>query len=206
MSEQVAPRGTFGFERKVNIPTPEGVYGTESITASHYVQYDIDPSNPELTAAAARQAAFEAKALVYDELGLDVHLDVESGFAVIREGAEAASNVVDFAAARANVEAAFGPVTAEPQEQAVPPSGAAWPEPQAAAGRQFGKVVKPMGELPSWIDREFNYQLGKGNVEAGEDLWDNRPRLPQFGGNGSPKQPWFKGTKSGGGLWAPPER
>lgn len=57
---------------------------------------------------------------------------------------------------------------------------------------------------PDWLAKEFTYQVSKGKIAADDnELFDNRARLPQFGGDGNAKAPWFKTSKGKVGLWPP---
>lgn len=209
-------RGTVGFERKITLRPSHGDYGTDHQVASIFVQFDL-ADDAATTDANIRAAYLTAKEHVYEQLGVDVWLDTApNGDMVVREGDPTVHAV-------AALTAAFGPETAvvqpapappqptapqptAPQVQYVQPPDVTAPAPQAVpptGATPYGQVIKPSAPIPSWLNDQFNYQLSQGAVEAGEDLWDNRPGLPQFGGSRSPKSPWFKGAKSGGGIWPP---
>lgn len=57
---------------------------------------------------------------------------------------------------------------------------------------------------PDWLAREFAYQVKQGKIADGDnELFDNRGKLPQFGGDGNPNAPWFRTSKGKVGLWPP---
>lgn len=67
------PRGTVGFERKVQ------VRDYETATASIFIGFDIDPENEAATVQAANDAFFQAKSVVLEQLGITFEYDQEKG-------------------------------------------------------------------------------------------------------------------------------
>jgi hypothetical protein len=180
--------GTVHYGRTVN----DGNYGkTEAAVFVPFVYNDEGDND------AAIQAAFvTAKLIVCDELGLKSKVD-DTG--VVREDE-----------AIANVTAAFPGTT-------VAPAAPQQPAPQASYGggapsggtspyKVFKRITDENGEKignPPW----FEAQVQAANAKQGAnetEFWDNRARLPEFGGDGNPKAPWFKGKNNGDvAVWPP---
>jgi hypothetical protein len=68
--------GTIGFRRVVQVRQ------YESCEASIHIDFDVDPNNINQTMANAKAAMFNAKAFIFEELGLELTVD-EGG--VVRE-------------------------------------------------------------------------------------------------------------------------
>lgn len=84
-------------------------------------------------------------------------------------------------------------------EQAFPGSTNVTGTPDATVSALRPKIIKQHSDLPEWFDAAY----ASSAVTPGEDLWDNRSDLPQFGGKRNAKSPWFKGADSGEGIWPP---
>lgn len=96
------------------------------------------------------------------------------------------------AEAEAKITEAFGGAQ---QEQAPPQGGASFKI------IEKGSTGQP---APDWLAREVAYQISAGKIDPSDtDLWDNRAALPQFGGSGSDRAPWFRTSKGKVGLWPP---
>jgi len=76
-------KGTFSFERKVS----RGEYSnSDSSTAAIHVQFDYAPdASAEEFLATARDAAFRAKALVFEQLGIEAHAENGLVMEVVQE-------------------------------------------------------------------------------------------------------------------------
>lgn len=187
--------GTVGFERKVNIPV-DG-YGTEHATVSVYLPFEVDLDDPEATDQRLQDALARAKEQVLLELGREYEFDAEGRvMEVLRQtfGAE---------------------VKAQPAAQAAEPAGPRQSAPRQSAPRQGGGKgdvqvgsflicrVMPDEPLPEWLEGELNALVEKGKLAEGAELWDNRRYLPNFGGDGNARSPWFKAKNGGQGVWPP---
>lgn len=114
------PRGTFGYERKVNL----GDY--ESATASAFVQFPIDWSNDATTAQAAKDAAFQAKMAVLEQLGIKAEYDSEAG--ILREVIEKTfGNVTKVTVDNVDSDGGSAQVPAPARSNARPTDGPACP-------------------------------------------------------------------------------
>lgn len=173
--------GTVGFERKVNIPV-DG-YGTEHMTVSVYLPFTVVLDDPVATMENLDATFARAKEQVLIEAGREYEFDAEGR--VMEQLREAFQE----------------PLTAAPAS-----SPAAQPRQSNSGGggdRQVGSytirrcIEEP---LPDWLEGELQ---AKG-VPEGSEVWDNRRYLPQFGGKGNAKAPWFK-QKGGDGIavWPP---
>lgn len=76
-TEVAEAKGFFTFERTVQLAP----YSTAK--ASLMIQFPVDLENGQATVDAAKEAAFQAKTVVYDELGIEVEYDKDKG--VLRE-------------------------------------------------------------------------------------------------------------------------
>lgn len=57
---------------------------------------------------------------------------------------------------------------------------------------------------PDWLDAAFAELVSKGEVAASDnEVWDNRDKLPKFGGQGNPRAPWFRTSKGKVSIWPP---
>jgi hypothetical protein len=184
--------GTVSFSRKVN----DGDYGHTEAAVFMPFPYSGEKALDDL---AIEQAFETAKVMVYEELGITTE--------------RAPSGVVTEAKAVANVQAAFPGATVAPQAPAAPQGPPSAPQAPASGGgdrspyKVYKRITDPdtgekMGN-PPWFDeqvRAANAKAGANEVE----FWDNRDRLPQFGGNGNPNAPWFKGKNNGDvAVWPP---
>jgi hypothetical protein len=150
----------------------------------------------------AQNAANAAAAIVAAEIKVGVPFDTER-FEQIR------GDIFDVSLALAEVTLQSQEAFAAPTADAIATIGGAFPgatnvsgTPQAAAppaASGWGKIIKPMAEAPPWLASQF----AASGCYPGEDLWDNRKDLPEFGGKRNPKGPWFKGADSGEGIWPP---
>lgn len=113
---------------------------------------------------------------------------------------------------KAEAQAAADAAAARRAEQAFasPPSGAA-----SSGGRVKVKKQLEGHDVPEWLEKQVEWLIGKGDITAADgavvEVWDNRRFLPDFGGDRSPKSPWFTtvnkepGEQYGTGIW-PPKR
>lgn len=145
------PRGTFVFERKVNL----GDY--ESATAMASVQFPVNWGNDAETAQNAKDAAFQAKLAVFEQLGIKAEFDSAAG--ILREV----------------IEKTFGSVTVVPpdtesvgQAQQAPPAANAGP-------------VCPTCKGPMYDNRQRNDQKAAAGQKLGPD-WRCKNYKPENGG------------------------
>lgn len=68
-------RGTFGYAHKKNLEAHGEGAKYENDEASIFVQFDMDPADPEQTVENIRAAAFQAKAAVLEQLGVAFKVD-----------------------------------------------------------------------------------------------------------------------------------
>lgn len=123
------PTGTFGFERKVQ------VRDYESAVASIYVTFPVDFADEAGTMQAAKDAAFQAKSVVFEQLGVAFEYDKESG--IVRE----------------LLEKQFGPVT-EVKQSSQPEAVPAEPAQQAKPGGQANGPACPKCQGSMYDNRE----------------------------------------------------
>ena len=156
-------KGTFSFERKIS----RGEYSnSDSQTAAMHVQFDYAPdASDEDFLAAASGAALHARSVVYQELGIDAHLDASG---VLRE-------VVNDAFPGATTETVT-PDQRDTTRQA-PASdgvGATPPYSDEEVGAAGGDVLKSM--------RRENAAWAKARYETHpREFWDNRQKKAQNG-------------------------
>lgn len=153
-------KGTFSFERKIS----RGEYSnSDSSTAAIHVQFDYAPdATPEEFLASASEAALQGRAVVYQELGIEAHLDAGG---VLRE-------VVNDAFPGATTET----VAADPQD--------------SNPARQQAAAVASVGDKPPYTDdqvkgasgdelkqmRRENADWAKARYETHpQEFKDNRP-------------------------------
>jgi hypothetical protein len=163
------PKATVGFNRKVSVRQ------YESAEASIYIQVDIDPENTEATMAAIKHAMFQAKSLVFEELGLS--FSVEEG-GVIRELiGNHFGNVTEVT----GTPAAIAPAPAAPQQAAAPTGGDNPP---------FSADTQDKGE------KAANKQWAVARIASNpDDFYDNRLTRK------NPKAPDFKHKTTGLAVW-----
>lgn len=118
------PRGTVGFERKVQVKP------YETATASIHIQFEVDPENEANTVNAAKDAFFQAQAVVLEQLGIAFEYDKEKG--VVKE----------------LLTAQFGPVT---EVESAPPQNGSRPSARAAAASDDPRCPQCNG--PMWDNR-----------------------------------------------------
>lgn len=171
--------GTVGFNRKVSVRP------YESAEASIFVQFEIPTEGvtPEeqrdQLVANAKAAFFQAKALIYEELGLE--FSVEEG-GVIREVLrETFGNVTEVTATEAP---APTPITAAP----------------SASGDGVSDTPPFAGDTTDKSERAANKAWAKKRYAAHPDeFYDNRPK--KAAGEYNPKAPDVKHKSSGVALW-----
>lgn len=177
------PHVTAGFEFK----KPNGVkYSGE--TASIYVPLAVNPDDVDEVREVAGRALEIAKQVVYEKLGIEYELSYE------HDGTERAI---------ALLKESFGPgVTVETFGDA--DNGPARGGPPVSNRKVT--VLKPLDDdHPSWLDSEWQRLVDDGKVDPDHnEVWDNRKFLPEFGGKGSPKGPWYRVSKGDkAGIWPP---
>lgn len=172
--------GTVFFEQK--IPTAVK-YANQ--TASIFMPFTYDPADFDGNERRATAALASAKRLVAEAAGIEYDVSFTD------EGIEEVTLLL---------EAAFGAMV----EDVAPRTTSAAPA-AAAPARQGGGGVEVLKQidapLPDWLTAE--YVANAKGVQQGEKFWDNRKYLPNFGGDGNPKAPWFKGADSKAGIWPP---
>lgn len=77
-------RGTFGYEHKKNLEAHGEGAKYENDVASIFVQFDMDPADPEQTVENIRAAAFQAKAAVLEQLGVEFAVDDEGVIRIVK--------------------------------------------------------------------------------------------------------------------------
>lgn len=172
--------GTVGFERKVNIPV-DG-YGTESATVSIYLPFEVDLTDPAATEASMVKALATVKEQVLIESGLGYEFTAEARVVEqVRETFQAPTLTA-------------APATEAPASRPPAASGGG----DVAVGNY--KIMRVLNtDLPDWLPK----QLEASGLPAGTEFWDNRRYLPEFGGTGSPKAPWFKQKGGDKAIWPP---
>lgn len=180
MSDETEARtGTVYFEYKVPNGEPYG-----SKVASVYLPTAVNVENDDFTRARAREAFTAAQELVYEVLGVEYE---------VKYSDEGVAEVV------ALIKEAFGPgVTVQnTDDNSAPHPGAHKVEIVGADGRPY----------PEWLDAAWDKAEREGKTEGPPKVWDNRKFLPQFGGNGNSKAPWFKAHRKVNGeaaaFWPP---
>jgi hypothetical protein len=178
------PIGTVVFERTVRVRE------FESAKAGVFIQFELpDPAQAngsygEQVLAKIGDAFFQAKTVVFDELGLDFNVDAGG---VVRE---AAGGVV-----REAINATLGQVT-EVQAPRQQPKQITAPAPQPApvAVDQSQPPYDP--RTTDRQEKSANARWAKARLETHPDeFWDNR------NDKRNPKAPDFKHKDSGIGVW-----
>lgn len=171
----VAAVGTVGFNRKVSVRQ------YESAEASIFVQFDI-PTDPSLSDEArgaqllanAKAAFFQAKALVYEELGLEFEVGDDG---VVRELVNKTFS---------------GPVEVVNTTAVEAPSAPAADD--VSATPPFSSETKDKSERAAnkaWAQKRY--------ASHPQEFFDNRPK--KAAGEYSPKSPDVKHKASGVALW-----
>ena len=176
-----AALGTVEYSRTVK------VRDYESAKATVAIQFEIPAMNGDTAAhgqtilAAAQTAMFQAKTLVFDELGIKFNVD-EGG--VIREA----------------IRSTFGQVT----EVSAP----ATPMPVTAPPVAIAATSTPMGSTnPPFDARTQDAEQKRANAKWAKDRFSSNPdefydnRDKKASGEYSPKSPDFKHKDSGIGVW-----
>jgi len=174
------PIGTVVFERTVK------VRDYESAKAGVFIQFDINGGGDQLVAAIS-EAFFQAKAVVFDELGIEFNVDAGG---VVRE----------------LIDAKFGKVTevtaAPPVLTAARPVAVAAPPAPVAATPTVDDGQPPYN--PATQDKSekaANARWAKARYQSHPDeFWDNAEA--KASGRFSPKSPDFKHKDTGIGVWA----
>lgn len=168
--------GTVQFSRKVNLEA-RGGNKYENAEASVFIQFSVDPENPEGTLDNARAAFLQGKSLVFSELGLDNE---------VLEGVLVEKIVASTGATK----------TRAPQRSSSRPSG------PAPAPTQHGDLTVKYewdgAPVPEWL---FEAAAEKGVTE----VYDNRGKLKVNGGTWSDRSPHFKSTGSDETPFWPPK-
>lgn len=180
-TDQPAPLLGFArFKRSMS----DGNYG--STEASISIPFVVDLDNDALTDVNAKVAFIEAKSAVYRELQVETET---LGDGTVIEIVKA--NFKATPAAMPSANATFPPAGQTP-------SG-------GAAGVKVFKRLEINGEKvpnPEWLGSQIAAAAASGKGVSNE-LWDNRRFLPQFGGDGNPKAPWFKDKNGDNAIWPP---
>lgn len=167
--------GTVGYERKVN----KAQY--ESDVASIYVPFDVVLEDAAATEANAQAAFLAAKALVFEQLGLEFKID--NGVAVeILMNRHGAVDVTGTPAAN--------PANDPPrQNNAYQPTQQSSQRPAGGGNRPISLATPPEG---------VTYLPSECSKCGGTDAWDNRSKA-------TGRQPTFKcaNKECGGGFWPP---
>ena len=176
-----AALGTVEYSRTVK------VRDYESAKATVAIQFEIPAVNGDATAhgqqilAAAQTAMFQAKTLVFDELGIEFNVD-EGG--VIREA----------------IRSTFGQVT-EVSAPAAPMPVAAPPAAITATSTPTVSAMPPFnGRTQDDDEKRANAKWAKQRFASNpEEFYDNRDK--KASGEYSPKSPDYKHKDSGVGVW-----
>lgn len=171
--------GTIGFNRKISVRP------YESAEASMFMQFEIDPANPDETLKAAKHAFFQAKALVFEELGLE--FSIEDG-GVIRELLTKNFGAVTEVT---NSPAAVAPAAAPSAAQSAPESvSQAAPAPAGGANPPYSADTMDKNE------KAANKTWALARIASNpEEFWDNRENKR------NPKAPDYKGKTNNIAVW-----
>jgi hypothetical protein len=181
---ETKPVGTVVFERTVRVRE------YESAKASVFIQFSLDGSGDAVMAAVG-EAFFQAKAAVYDELGLEFSVDAGG---VIREAINATFGQVTDVTPTVHVartQAAVAPAPAP--APALAPVAA--PAPVADASRPpYDPATEVKGE------KAANGKWAKARLYSHPDeFWDNAQAKAE--GRFSPRSPDFKHKDTGLAVW-----
>jgi hypothetical protein len=166
---------TISFSRKISVRP------YESAEASMFMQFEIDPDNPEVTLASAKHAFFQAKALVFEELGLE--FSIEDG-GVIRELLTKNFGAVTEVT---NSPAAVAPAATQSAPESV--SHAA-PAPAGGANPPYSADTMDKNE------KAANKTWALARIASNPDeFWDNRENKR------NPKAPDYKGKTNNIAVW-----
>lgn len=194
-----------------NTPTKEALYGfarfKRSISDGNYGSLEASISLPFIvvleddtaTELNAKVAFIQGKTAVCRELGIETKV-LDDG--TVMELLDPKATVVERPAQ---------------QRSSAPSDGGGGQRQQGGGGGQGIKVFKrledPRGgtndrgkpntiENPSWLADQIAAAVASGKPVSNE-LWDNRRFLPQFGGTGNAKAPWFKDKNGDNAIWPP---
>ena len=171
-SPTVSPVGHVQFSRKVKIRD------YESAEASVFIQFDVDTNDPDQTVARAKSAMFQAKALVFEELGLAfsvsdtgvIHEIVQNHFGKVTEVTSTVASPSTTTNAEPTIPLADGPETSDTPPYAV--------------------------DTPDKNERAINKKWALDRIRTNpEEWWDNRENKK------NPKGPDYKHKQNGMGVW-----
>ena len=185
---ETKPVGTVVFERTVRVRE------YESAKASVFIQFNLDGSGDAIMAAVG-EAFFQAKAAVYDELGIEFSVDAGG---VIREAINSTFGQVTDVTPAPKAVAAPAPVAVAPAPApALAPVAAApaAPAPVADASRPpYDPATDVKGE------KAANGKWAKARLYSHPDeFWDNAQAKAE--GRFSPRSPDFKHKDTGLAVW-----
>ena len=174
----------------------DGNYGKTE--ASIMVPFVYDPSGTDEAAQnnelAMKIAYIEAKTAVYKEMQIETK--------VLDDG-----TVIEL------LQANFKGSTVEPTQSTTSAPAQQRSTSGGGGGRSTIKVYKRLvvnGEKvpnPDWLVDQIKAAEGTDKaikmVNGSYELWDNRGKHPDFGGDGNPKAPWFKDKNGDGAIWPP---
>lgn len=148
--------GTIGFRRVVQVRQ------YESCEASIHIDFDVDPNNINQTMTNAKAAMFNAKAFIYEELGLELTVD-EGGVVreVLNKQFGKVTEVTPTAAAAVAtpppvVAAAAVEVQAAPTSSANPPFDASTTNRDEKAANKKWALADIKANPENWFDNREN--------------------------------------------------
>jgi hypothetical protein len=182
---ETKPVGTVVFERTVRVRE------YESAKASVFIQFNLDGSGDAVMAAVG-EAFFQAKAAVYDELGIQFNVDAGG---VIRETINAAFGQVTDVTPAPKAVAATATAAPAPAPVAAAPAPAPAPAAVVDASRP---PYDPATEIKQ--EKAANGKWAKARlVSHPDEFWNNAQAKAE--GRFSPRSPDFKHKDTGLAVW-----
>jgi hypothetical protein len=183
---ETKPVGTVVFERTVRVRE------YESAKASVFIQFNLDGSGDAIMAAVG-EAFFQAKAAVYDELGLEFSVDAGG---VIREALNATFGQVTDVTPTVHVARTQAAVAPAPAPALAPVAAA--PAAPAAVVDASRPPYDPATDVKG--EKAANGKWAKARLYSHPDeFWDNAAAKAE--GRFSPRSPDFKHKDTGLAVW-----